>query len=161
MADIYIEYLPSIGNPQFDLAARRIVDLLRTYLSEHDTSLSTIESGYVNYVDRGDPSTADVTSASLTLDGTWKTVSPIDLSSIVTAGAKSVLIEVGLSNAAAATYLAFRKPGNTYYNGWIYTQVAGVACYTQLIIPLTSTRTLEYQGSAGSTISIFVRGWWI
>ncbi len=38
MADVYIEYLPSIGNPQFDLAARRIVDLLRTYISSFDTN---------------------------------------------------------------------------------------------------------------------------
>jgi hypothetical protein len=44
MADIYIEYLPDTGNPQFDLAAKRIIDLLRTYLSEHDNSLSVLET---------------------------------------------------------------------------------------------------------------------
>ncbi len=38
MADIYIEHLPNTGNPQFDLAARRIIDLLRTYISSFDTN---------------------------------------------------------------------------------------------------------------------------
>jgi hypothetical protein len=38
MSDIYIEYLPNTGNPQFDLAAKRIIDLLRTYISSFDTN---------------------------------------------------------------------------------------------------------------------------
>ncbi len=38
MADIYIEYLPNTGNPQFDLAAKRIIDLLRNYISSFDTN---------------------------------------------------------------------------------------------------------------------------
>jgi hypothetical protein len=38
VADIYIEYLPDTGNPQFDLAAKRIVDLLRTYISSFDAN---------------------------------------------------------------------------------------------------------------------------
>lgn len=55
MADIYIEYLPEIGNPGFDMAAKRLVDLLRTYISEHDTSLATVEAGIqVKSVDIGD-----------------------------------------------------------------------------------------------------------
>ncbi len=45
MADIYIEYLPITGNADFDLKAQQLVDLLRTYISEHDTSLNELELG--------------------------------------------------------------------------------------------------------------------
>ena len=44
MVDIYIQYLPPTGNDVFDLKAQALVDLLRTYLSEHDTSLDSISS---------------------------------------------------------------------------------------------------------------------
>lgn len=44
MADIVINYLPPTGNGDFDLKLQQLVDLLRTYLSEHDTSLATLES---------------------------------------------------------------------------------------------------------------------
>jgi hypothetical protein len=44
MADIYIEYLPATGNADFDLKAQQLIDLLRTYISEHDTSLATLET---------------------------------------------------------------------------------------------------------------------
>lgn len=81
MADIYIEYLPSIGNPQFDMAARRIVDLLRTYLSEHDTSLSTLEA---------DPTWADVSSFS----NSW-----VNSTGVTTSYTKDVLGFVHLKGA--------------------------------------------------------------
>ena len=44
MADIVINYLPPTGNGDFDLKMQQLVDLLRTYLSEHDTSLTTLEA---------------------------------------------------------------------------------------------------------------------
>jgi hypothetical protein len=44
MADIYIEYLPPTDNKTFDLKAQALIDLLRTYISEHDTSLTTLEA---------------------------------------------------------------------------------------------------------------------
>ena len=44
MADIYIEYLPPTDNKVFDLKAQALVDLLRTYISSHDTSISSLSS---------------------------------------------------------------------------------------------------------------------
>ena len=50
MADITIEYLPPKEDPTFDSKLQALVDLLRTYISEHDTSLITLEAA-LTYTD--------------------------------------------------------------------------------------------------------------
>ena len=44
MADIQIPYLPATGNGDFDLKLQEVIDILRYYVSEHDTSLATLEA---------------------------------------------------------------------------------------------------------------------
>lgn len=44
MADITIEYLPPKEDPTFDSKLQALVDLLRTYISNHDTDITTAES---------------------------------------------------------------------------------------------------------------------
>lgn len=163
MADIYIEYLPSIGNPHFDMAARRIVDLLRTYITEHDTSLSTIETdGYVNLTDSGDLSAFSKTKADLTTDNTWR---DLDLSAIVPAGAVAVLLEVTVNDDAAGNSIQFRKNGNSnaYNVAIVLAPVADVDQYQQVIVFCDTSRVIEYKATntTFTTINIIVSGWFI
>jgi hypothetical protein len=44
MADITIEYLPPKDDPTFDQKLQALVDLLRTYISSHDTDIDTLQT---------------------------------------------------------------------------------------------------------------------
>ena len=164
MADIYIEYLPPTDNKTFDLKAQALIDLLRTYISEHDTSLTTLEAAvYVNYVDRGDPAAADFAVGALTTDGAWH---DLDLSSIVPASAKAVIIRAQIEDNAAGSIFAIRKNGNSNIvnNARQVTQVADVSIHiTPTIVPVDTNRVIEYFASntTWTTINIAVCGWFI
>jgi hypothetical protein len=151
MADVYIEYLPDTGNSQFDFAARRIVDLLRTYLTSH-----------VGFVDRGDPTAYDFTLASLTTDNTWR---DLDLSVIVPSNSKAVALMVEVNDDAVGSYIGFRKNGNTssYNSVYTYTQVSGVLDSNVVIVFCDSNRIIEYIASntTFTAINISVIGWFI
>ena len=164
MADIYIEYLPPTDNKTFDLKAQALIDLLRTYISEHDTSLTTLEAAvYVNYVDRGDPAAVDFAVGALTTDGAWH---DLDLSSIVPASAKAVIIRAQIEDNAAGSIFAIRKNGNSNIvnNARQVTQVADVPIHiTPTIVPVDTNRVIEYFASntTWTTINIAVCGWFI
>jgi hypothetical protein len=180
VADIYIEYLPDTGNPQFDLAAKRIVDLLRYYITDHDGKKVTNGdshdhsggdgaqiaysslSGLPVYVDRGDPSAYDVQLGALTTDATYR---DLDLSSVVPVGGIAVHISAIFTDDAVGNILAFRENGNSNtYNILIgRTQVADVASYIDGIVRLDANRVIEYYASntTWTSINILVRGWFI
>jgi hypothetical protein len=164
MADIYIEYLPPTDNKTFDLKAQALIDLLRTHISEHDTSLTTLEAAvYVNYVDRGDPAAFDFAVGDLTTDGAWH---DLDLSSIVPASAKAVIIKVAIEDNAAGNAFAFRKNGNSnaFNIARQATQVADVTIHMPpTIIPVDTNRVIEYLATSTTwtTINIQVCGWFI
>ena len=178
MADIYIEYLPSIGNPQFDLAARRIVDLLRYYITDHDGKKVTNGdshdhsggdgaqiaysglSGIPIFVDRGDPSGFDLAVGDLAT-GAW---TDWDISSIVPAGASAVMLSISLNDNAASSSIKFRENGNSnaYNVAVVSTQVADVDIYDSVIVQLGTGRVIEYYATAGLvTCNILIRGWFL
>jgi len=119
-------------------------------------------AGRCDFVDRGDPSAVDFTETSLTTDGTWR---DLDLSAIVGAGAKAVLLSVRITDNQTATEFSFRKNGNsnTINISKLNTQVANLPFYLDVIVPLDANGKIEYMGSNTpfSDISITVRGWWI
>lgn len=164
MADIYIEYLPPTDNKTFDLKAQALIDLLRTYISEHDTSLTTLEAAvYVNYVDRGDPAAVDFAVGALTTDGAWH---DLDLSSIVPASAKAVILRAAIEDDAASSAFAFRKNGNSNAINIARqtTQVSGVTIHIPpTIVPVDANRVVEYlaTNTTWTTINIAVCGWFI
>ncbi len=112
-------------------------------------------------VDRGDPSSVDFSIGDLTADSAYH---DLDLSAIVPAGAKFVLLYVNLKDDAAGKAIHFRKNGNSNQVaiGSCTTQVANVAHRNHIIIPLDAGRIIEYQMSTTvfTQCDIVVTGWW-
>lgn len=120
-----------------------------------------INSTYGFYHDRGDPAAHDYTQATLTTDGSWNN---LDLSGIVPAGAKTVLLRVILRDGAIGQSLAFRKNGNanTVNAAEVVNQVANINLDTDVMVSCDTDRVIEYNGSnvVWDVIRMTVRGWW-
>jgi len=122
-----------------------------------NTSISS--SGYI---DRGDHSAHDFSVGDLTTNGAWH---DLDLSSIVPAGAKAVLLMVGMSDDAANRIVVFRKNGNTntFNMSSISNHVTNIPNYGDLIVPCDTNRIIEYlaDNATFTSININVKGWFI
>ncbi len=97
----------------------------------------------------------------LTEDGTWR---DLNLSSVVPAGAISVLLHVGIRYPGASGEIMFRENGNSY--DWNTSNLssygAGLSFYGDFVMKVDGSRIIEYKASASPTvISITVGGWWI
>lgn len=114
-----------------------------------------------NWADRGDPSSADVTQASMTFDATWR---DIDLSSVLPSGAVAAFIKVTIVCNTANKALQFRKKGNSnaINTSEIDSQVINVTHSADLLVPCDTSRFIQYNGASGATwssVSITVKGW--
>jgi hypothetical protein len=143
---------PAINQQDFDLWFKQAIKVIRENLRAL-TEFSLVS-------DRGDPSAADFTEATLTTDGAWH---DMDLSTIVGATAKYVVLRVSVYDDAIDSYLRFRKNGNTneYNSPIVRTQVANCWNDATFIVPLDTGRVIEYKGSnvAFGSIIIVVSGW--
>jgi hypothetical protein len=112
------------------------------------------------FTDRGDPAAADRTQATLIADSVWR---DWDLSSVVPAGAKSVLLRVYGGNTGVAE-IQFRKNGNSnaYNVAKVATQVAGVAVGADVTVACDANRVIEYYlANVGTwTVTVTIAGWW-
>ena len=135
----------------------------------NDTKFATpkaiADSGllFSSFVDRGDPASADFAHGGLTIDTAYH---GLDLSSIVPAGAKAVLLRCSLGNATAGVYIAFRENGNN--NGinidrWVTAVASGPGMYHSFVVACDANRVIEYavQNSGSWSIGITVGGWWL
>lgn len=124
-----------------------------------DSSGITVAAGV--YVDRGDPAVADNATGEFTKDDAWHNY---DLSSIVPAGAKTILIRVLAATTAAGHQFALRKEGNSnaINMAQVRTQVANVVISQDLIVSCDANRVLEYfaTNATWSTLNVTVAGWW-
>lgn len=113
------------------------------------------------FIDRGDPAAYDFVKTDLTLDDAWH---DMDLSSIVAAGAKAVLICGHLEGAAVDWKIIFRKKGNTneINHCGMDTLRAGVERHRSCIVAVDAARVMQYKADseAWTTLSLAVRGWW-
>jgi hypothetical protein len=116
------------------------------------------------FISRGDPAAYDFTLGDFTTDSTWN---DLDLSGIVTAGAKAVLIYIRLVDDNANQEFAFRESGNTetYNKGALRTQVGGLTIDSDFIIPYNANEKVEYMAvnppGGFTAINVLVKGWWI
>lgn len=113
------------------------------------------------YVDRGDPATVDKVKTDLTIDGAWH---DLDLSTIVPAGAKAVMLRTRLQSANPGDAIRYRKNGNTNeVNTCGCEALRANVLRTRLgITSIDANRVLEYNADniAWTTLDIVVRGWW-
>jgi hypothetical protein len=114
-----------------------------------------------SFVDRGDPAVVDYDQTSLTSDGNYH---DLDLSVIVPAGAKAVLLAVYYKHATPGSYIRLRKNGYTNANNaaTLVAQVNGVFAIGDFIISCDENRFIEYACTAGTVeTDIIVKGWFI
>ncbi len=138
-----------------------------------ETEVGVAPSGtYANLVtrlanmpkDRGDPSAYDFTLANFTTDNTWKN---LDLSGIVSAGARWVIIYVEIQDNAVGSILAFKKNlnNNAFAISCLTTQAVDVAIQATLWIPVGTARYIDYKGTYSGGAAVFtainltVLGW--
>lgn len=114
------------------------------------------------FVDRGDAAANDFTLADLTADSAYH---DLDLSSIVPAGAKAVVLKLAIMDTATTNrILIVRKNGNTNAINIFQTrtQVANIYNDTTGIIPCDSSRVIEYSVTTGTDFAVIhVLGWFI
>jgi len=117
----------------------------------------------IGFVDRGDHGT-DFNDSShggtLTIDDAWH---DLDLSAIVPAGAKAVLLYVYMHGTAAGSAFAFRKNGYTSTKTFFVLEAANVGKYASCIVACDTNRVIEYLGSVTTTTDaeIIVAGWFL
>lgn len=115
------------------------------------------------FVDRGDTGSYDFDKNDLTTDDSYH---DLDLSSIVPAGAKAVLLSVQMEDDAVGSYFGFRENGNTneINADFFRTQGSGVWIDNcSVVVALDSNRIVEYRAAnlTFSNINISVRAWWL
>ncbi|GAI58291.1 unnamed protein product [marine sediment metagenome] len=114
------------------------------------------------YVDRGDPGAHDYTELTLNLDGQWNA---LDLSAIVPAGAKAVLIVLELVGSTIFADFRMRKHGNAndYAISSGNVQVVAIANYNDCVVAVDADRKIDYIGGevAISTVTMVIKGWWL
>jgi len=158
MTEFEIPFPPITNDEHLDSWLQLITQYLRDNLD--DAYLTAA------FVDRGDPSALDFDIDDLTCDGTWN---DLDLSSIVPSGTVAVCLRVGVRDTdAAGSDIDFRKNGNSnaINKSSCSSPVANVAVSFDIIIPVDTSRVIEYNASAnyssgaGDAINIVVKGYW-
>lgn len=113
------------------------------------------------FVDRGDPATRDFTTANFTADDLWH---DLDLSAIVPALAKAVLIYTSTRDNIAGQRIIFRKNGNTNSQAIAVNRekVANLYNEEDQIVACDANRIIEYRASnvVWTTLYLTVKGWW-
>ena len=113
------------------------------------------------FVDRGDPAAVDFVYTDLTLDGAWN---ELDLSAIIPATARAVLIELDIESAHVDNNFVFRKDGssNEINHTGAVTKSNNKDQHKTCIVATSNSRKVEYKGDVAtwSVINICVRGWW-
>ncbi len=132
------------------------------HLSGYNLFLRQALKGEIEmYVDRGDPATYDWILTDLIEDGAWH---ELDLSAIVPAGAKAILMRVDYRASVIEKGLTLRKLGNVNArnSGQIRCQVADVHNYRDIVVACDADRKIEYHMHSPETTlcNFVVRGWW-
>ncbi len=113
------------------------------------------------FVDRGDPANFDFVTVDFTQDNAWH---ELDLSSIITLGAKLILFDFDYRNVAANRHIELRKNGQTNNKNHteIHTRVAAQDDHAMLVVAPDLNRVIQYKvATAGwASINATVRGWW-
>ncbi len=113
------------------------------------------------YVDRGDPAAADFTVANFTDDATWR---DLDLSAIVPASARAILLEIDFKSVSAGKEIRFRKYGQSNaINHWDAEAALGnIHQSAMAIVAIDQNRKIEYNidNAVWTQLDFTVRGWW-
>lgn len=143
-----------------------LIDIIKAWvIAQGYATVAWVQAqGYLthSFVDRGDPAAVDFDNVSLTADGTWR---DLDLSAIVPAGAKAVLLAIDINDTLIARVARFRRAGNvnTKNVSEINMQVSGIEITADLVCPVSAARHIEYNLTFAAWIKtdLTVKGWWL
>lgn len=126
------------------------------------TDILSIDIGKgICFVDRGDPAAWDFVTGDFTKDNAWH---DLDLSGIVPALAKAVLLRLYVASAALGKSFLLRKDGNTNALSAVQISptVTGVAFSSNPSCPVSTARKLEYKVTDANINQAYlcVMGWW-
>ena len=113
------------------------------------------------FADRGDPAGTDLNNTQFSMSSAYDW----DLSSIVPAGTKAVIISVQAKNSAAGAYLSFNKYGNSHPTinaSYLYLPVANQYGGGQFIVPCSTGYKIHFIFNAVATwvdMEFTVCGW--
>jgi hypothetical protein len=115
-----------------------------------------------SFIDRGDPAAYDFTKANLTLDGYYH---DLDLSAIVPAEARAVLLRTRIRSTTVNAYIRLKKKGNVndYNVSQSIQYLASAYISAELTQPIGTDGLLELWGSSEpwNNVDIVVKGWWL
>lgn len=118
--------------------------------------------GRLNYVDRGDPSSADFTAFSLTQDGQWHDLA---LASIIPAGAIAVHLAIEVCDGMVSQRFRIKEKGNNNAKNCLIatTVVANVSAFSEGFVGVDADLKCQYDASntTWSCMNVLVRGWLI
>lgn len=123
-------------------------------------ALPAVNAGML-FVDRGDPSSVDFAVGDFTKDDTWR---DLDLSSIVPAGAKGIIITCDIVGSATNQPAKFRKKSNsnTYNVLKGYVGAGGGRDSIYGVVFCDVDRVIQYLMNSGLSQADFtVCGWYI
>lgn len=137
------------------MLGEQIIDIIQEWVQAQ---------GYLTaaFIDRGDPAADDFTQAVLTTDGFYNS---LDLSGIIPANAKAVLLTLIVKDNLIGQVIKLRKKGNVNDKNFsiIYTLIANTRNTGDFTVALDNNRTIQYLASAvvWDEIIIKIRGWWL
>ena len=118
------------------------------------------DAGNFTYTDHGDVDALDFVVGDFTLDATWR---DLDLSSIVGAAQRLVLMRVSIIVTAAAKAISFKTKGNSnnYNLASVYNQVADVQYVADVWVLTDANGVVQYNGMTATwtSLNVLVRGW--
>jgi len=113
-----------------------------------------------SFVDRSDASAFDFLVGDLTTNGTYR---DLDLSAIVPEGAKAVYLTGRIRDNLVDSQLAFKKNADAsgFHGNRVYTQLANQYNSFQFIVPVDSSRVIQYYATntIWDSIDIVINGW--
>ena len=113
------------------------------------------------FINRGDPAAYDKAKEDLTIDGAWH---DWNVSAIVPAGAKAVLLIGHLEGNAIDWKINFREKGNSneINHADMETIRANITRHRSVIVAIDANRVLEYNADneAWTHLDLCIRGWW-
>lgn len=124
-----------------------------------DGDATELTSTYGFFHDRGDPGAFDFAIGDLTEDDAWH---DLDLSGIVPAESKTVLLRVQMQSAVINRVIAFRENGNSNIYNYlrVTAQVADQTIEMDVIVSMDENRVIEYIMNDLTVANITVAGWW-
>lgn len=131
-------------------------------ITETAALLSTAIATKMTFVDRGNFSGTDFYQGDFTRDETWY---DLDLSDIIPAGAKAVLVCIKMGASATGAQVKFRTKGYADEGNMVHIIVAeaNVNEYNEVWIIPDSDGIISYAiwPTSGLYLNLFIRGWLI